>query len=256
MPNKILIQPLFAATETNKTGQITTSISEKKNEIMIFPLTEDISFVTQSELASWSDMVPGLEILTTIQSVMVELGGTVSGGILNLQNMIDSPRWQKTLPLEFTVSLGFYLIDNALENIYKPMKRLIGLSILSRNEKGGIVPPGIFMPAAAAVNKKPNQTVAEKLSNSAKLIAVKIPGIITMPLAIIKSCTPVFSKHITETGFPLWGTLELNITGLYPAFAEDFNAWQSDEEKQMQEDRERGFRDFLGEGFYDEDVQL
>jgi len=234
MPNKILIQPLFASSEKTKSGLMQTSI-DKKEEVMVFPLTEDISFVTQSELASWSDMVPGLEILTTIQSVVVGLSGKVSGGLLDLQNMIDSPRWQKTMPLEFTVSLGFYLIDNALENIYKPMKKLIGFSILSRNTKGEIVPPGIFLPSAAATKKAQGTQSADNIRNSAKLIAVKIPGIITMPIAIIKSCTPVFSKHVTESGFPLWGTLELNITGLYPAFAEDFNAWSSDDELGMME---------------------
>ena len=233
MPNKIFIRPLFQSEETQKTSSGLdgkpkgTSTAQNKNQVaiegddvMVFPLTEDINFVTESELQSWSDMVPGLDMLNTLQAAVVGMSGSISGGVLDLQNLIDAPRWSKTNPIQFTVSLGFYLIDDPYENIYKPIKKLIGLTILSRSKNGRIVPPGIFLPAMAALKDKASPT---NLQNTAKLISVKIPGIISMPVAMLKSANAVFSKHITEKGFPLWATLEVTIVGLRPAFEEDFN---------------------------------
>ena len=219
MANKIYIKPLFeSATSENKT--------------MVFPLTEDIAFDVSSDLASWSDMVPGIELLGKIQQVKSGFSGQLSDGLLNLQNMFDAPRWEKTNPIEFTVSLGFYLIDDAYKNIFKPMKELMGYSILSRDKKGNIIPPGLFLPAASATrikgikDKDAQSKASSKSMRTAKLISLKIPGILSMQYAMIKSTNPVFSKHITESGFPLWGTLELNIVGVRPAFDTDFNGDQ------------------------------
>jgi len=233
MPNKIFIRPLFQSEETKKTSSGLngkpkgTSTAENKNQVavqgddvMIFPLTEDIAFVTESELQSWSDMVPGLDLLNTLQAAVVGMSGSVSGGVLDLQNLIDAPRWSKTSPIQFTVSLGFYLIDDPYENIYKPVKKLIGLTILSKTKSGRIVPPGIFLPAMAALKDKASPT---NLQNTAKLVSVKIPRIISMPVAMLKSASVLFSKHVTEKGHPLWATLEVTIVGLRPAFEEDFN---------------------------------
>ena len=222
MANKIYIKPIF---DTKKVGDKSTDFTPISEQVMVFPLTEDITFNVSSDLQSWSDMIPGIELLGKMQAIKSGPSGTLSEGVLNLQNMFDAPRWDKTNPIEFTVNLGFYLINDAYKNIYAPMKTLIGYSILSRRKADDkIVPPGLFLPAAAVTRLgKKGKGKGKGIISSAKLVSIKIPGIITMQYAMIKQATPVFSKHITESGYPLWGTLELTITGLTPAFDTDFN---------------------------------
>jgi hypothetical protein len=223
MANKILITPLFenVSSSLDEEGGVVSTIT--KEDVMVFPLTEDISFEVESTMASWSDIVPGLNILGMFQMVSTGVSGGASEGILNMQNLFDAPRWEKTSPISFSASLGFYTVEDAYKDVYLPMKTLIGYSILSKRKIAGetkIVPPGIYLPSASATQEG---TSAESLNGSAKLISVKIPGIIFMELAMITSCSPTFSKHITDKGYPLWGTLELSITGLKQAFDSDFN---------------------------------
>ena len=239
MPNKIFIRPLFESDvideaptigeedldnpiKNDNIPQNKVEFNVVKRKTMVFPLIDDVQFNVQSDLQSWSDMVPGIQILGKLQALGTS-GGTVSQGVLNLQNMFDAPRWERTMPIEFNVNLGFYTINNPEDDVYNKMKKLIAMTILSRSKKTGkIIPPGLYLPAAAAakVGKGPANS---ELVTTAKLISLKIPGIIFMKYAMIKQATPVFSKHLTDTGMPLWGTLELSIVGLTPAFEDDFN---------------------------------
>ena len=219
MPNKIYIQSLYGkASDANSDGIQTEGSGD---DVMVFPLQEDIRIDATSEIASWADVLPDLSIIDKLTAISTA-EGSVNGGLLNLSNMVNAPRWQKTNPIEIVVTIGFYTIDNPYKNVYEPMKKIIGLSILSK-ENGRIVPPGLFLPAMASATASENQGDKAK-GSSAKLVAIKIPGIIFMNLAMIVQAVPTFSKHITESGFPLWGTLELTIKGLYPAFEHFFNA--------------------------------
>lgn len=221
MPNKIMIQSLLI----EKRQSADNHGIERGNDVMVFPLQEDIRIEATSEIASWADVIPSLDLLEKFTTLTVASTGSVSKGLLNLTNMANAPRWQKTNPIQITATLGFYLVDNPLKNIYAPMKKLIGLSILSttgKKENTKIIPPGLFLPAASAAGGDASEGSAQ--FHSAKLIAVKIPGIIFLPAAMIVQAIPTYSKHITESGYPLWGTIELTITGLFPAFEEHFNA--------------------------------
>ncbi len=216
MPNKVFIQSLY-----RPSGQEET----EADDVMVFPLQEDIRIMANSDISSWSDMIPGLDRIMSLMTLQTATGG-ISEGLLDFANMADAPRWQKTNPLEIVLNLGFYLIDNPLENIYRPMKKLIGLSILTRdpNNEKRFIPPGLFLPAASKATASENESDKAEASSSAKLIAIKIPGVLFMNLAMIKQAVPTFSQHITRSGYPLWGSLELTIVGLYPAFEDNFNA--------------------------------
>ena len=208
MPNKIMITPLF------DTGD------DKDNEVMSFPLQEDVKIDVTSEILSWSDQAPAVDMVDKLQAVSTARG-SVNEGLLDLTNMVNAPRWQKTNPLEISLTLGFYLIDNPYEDIYKPIKKLIGYAVLSRDKEGRIIPPGIFLPSVAETQM---QTGDGPKKSASKLISLKIPGILFMKVAMIRNATPTFSQHITESGYPLWASLDVTITGLLPAFEDDFNA--------------------------------
>lgn len=238
MPNKIYIQILnkevvniikeqdevIKGVKTGKKIKVITGREtvNDNQDIMVFPLKDDITIEAKSEMSSWSDMIPGLDTLNTIQSVMVGVSGEANASLLDITNMFDAPRWKKTEPIRFTVSLGFYTVTDSYKDVYKPMRDLISLSILSTSKSGNFMPPGIFLPSASKVQGKKQEGEAEA-GTASKLIAIKIPGVIFMNLAMIESANPVFSKHLTESGYPLWGTLELSIMGLYPANDKMFN---------------------------------
>lgn len=222
MANVIYIQIV----ETSK-GQKekTLTLSKSKNNVMVFPLMEDLQMEVRSDIGSFSEMFPTISgFLEKATSYLAGATGKMSEGILDLNNLFYVPRWTGTKPIRFTVKLPFYTISDAQIDVYEPMKKLMALSIISYDEKTKqFSVPGIFAGALKQTSYKAN-TQQKDFLQSAKLVSIKIPGIIYMPLALIESAQPTFSKHLTENGFPLWGILDTTIMGLYPATDTMFNA--------------------------------
>ena len=220
-------------TSTGKTSPVI-------DETMVFPLFEDLKMEVGSTMSSFADMFHGISDMINLGSgYFAGATGTTTTGIQNLTNIFDVPRWQKTNPLKFNVTLPFFTIQDARKDVYIPMKKIMDLTILSKVGGEGSQTWSVPGFSAATINQtlkgatKDKKSIAEassassKYSNrSAKLVAIKIPGIMTIPLAIIESAHPTWSKQIVKTSdgvSPLWGKLDCSIIGIYPALSSDFN---------------------------------
>jgi len=214
-------------TDSGKTklGSRTQVVTAPKLEdVLVFPLQDDLKMEVGSDMSTFSDMFPGLEsFVNTITSYSAALTGSQSEGMLDLANMFDVPRWQKTKPISFNLTLPFYTITNPIKDVYNPMKLIMSLTVLTKLQNGVYSVPGLSAISIQQAKKKNQKEGAHEFGKSAKLISVKIPGIIYMPYAIITKASPTYSKQLTKSGYPLWGTLEIDVQGLYPALDTDFN---------------------------------
>jgi len=212
------------------------------DETMVFPLFEDLKMEVGSTMSSFADMFHGISDMINLGSgYFAGATGTTTTGIQNLTNIFDVPRWQKTNPLKFNVTLPFFTIQDAVYDVYDPMVRIMNLTILSKVGGKGSQTWSVPGFSAATINQtfkgagkdsksiaEASSTAAKYSSKSAKLVAIKIPGIMTIPLAIIESAHPTWSKQVVSINngagvSPLWGKLDCSIIGIYPALSSDFN---------------------------------
>lgn len=199
-----------------------------------FPLVEDPTITLQNDYQSIGDLVPGLsDIIGTIGTWESAITGGI-GVTSTLKNIIDFPRWTKTNPIKIATNLLFYIQDDAKANVVDRMNKFIKMSTLSFTDDGQLVVPGVALgesisKSAQKGEKKPKTvTINGKEVNSAafggnsKLVSLYIPGIVYLNNAYIESITPTYSRQITVKGYPIWGTLNIQFSGVVPALAENF----------------------------------
>jgi hypothetical protein len=191
-------------------------------EIIEAPLLENIAIEAKSTFSTFGEMMPGI---TAAKDAAIGLKATMAGGLqeseLNIANKFDLKRWQKTEPVRISTKIAFHSKEDAKKDVFDQMIKLLSYAILSKEDSGGkvtYITPGIS--AAAMAQIKAGQTS----SLPAKLIAFEIPGIVYIPVALIESANPVYSKERTQSGFPLWGTIDLVVTSVYPANTEYFES--------------------------------
>lgn len=213
--------------------------------ILEAPCTEDIVVDAKSQYSSFGELVPSMETLTNfVSTAYSSIGGTVQRGVMTLKNALDVPRWIKTDPARLALDMNFYIKTNPYTDVWLPTMLLLSMQILSRNNANEFITPGMSINAMNAFQdpnssertqskeKSPNlnekasatddiKNLFKSLPTKAKLCSVYIPGIIYLPLAYVEVAQPTWSKQITEKGYPLWSKVQLQLTGLYPAVAED-----------------------------------
>ncbi len=215
MANKIFLQYM----DTNQ--QETTSI---------FPLTEDPTLEVGSEFKSFSDDIPQISSILALMQNLGTTGGEASQGITNLLTALDAPRWQKTNPVRITTKLLFYTEENPYDDVYKPMTDIMSLSILTvkgEGENARIAIPGISLRNFSDFQLIGTQTesdVKKRFSEYSKIISIEIPGVIYLEKAIVEKAVPTYSKETTDSGFPLWGSLDMTMVSLAPAHTGMFQA--------------------------------
>lgn len=217
MPNKIYIEYKIL------TGNVTVgtaSLSNKKT--LEIPLTSDITVEATSEWSRLNDFIPDflgktLKLMNTVQS----LGGGISEGFANLTNKLELPFWMSSPPVKINAQIGFFTKTDAYTDVVEPIKELLGLSILSRDpdDENRFLTPGINLKNFSQIGKKNESSIPAK----SKLVSFEIPGVVYLPIAIIESARPTYSNEVTETSFPLWATLDLNIMGAVPANTDMFD---------------------------------
>jgi hypothetical protein len=106
----------------------------------------------------------------------------------------------------------------AEENVIIPMNKFIERSTISREGKSFSV-PGL---SVSEITKNSNVNNKKAQSNvKSKLVDIWIPGIIQLKNAYIASIAPTYSRQRTVMGFPIWGILEIQFSGLVPAIYQD-----------------------------------
>ncbi|MCP4650356.1 MAG: hypothetical protein GY853_09805 [PVC group bacterium] len=192
-------------------------ITRGGSEILEFPLTDDVNLEITSEFASFTEQVPLIEQLINLVTITSSFGGSISEGGLNFQNLSNVQRWQRTNPIRINLNLLLYTKESAKSDVYDPMMNLISLTVLTKDPDN---PSRYRVPGLNLSNLK-NSTKGgqkkEELAGRSKLISIRIPGIIYLPIALVTKAIPTVSKEETDSGYPLWASMNVEITGLYPA---------------------------------------
>jgi len=212
MAKSILIE--FIETKQSSDGKY--SYKSDDTNLMSFPLTDDVNLEVMSDFASMTESIPLIGQITSFMTMMSGLGGFASEGTLDFQNLSNVQRWQRTHPIKINLNLLLYTETNAKKEVYDKMMELISLTVPTQdpNNPKRYRVPGISLSSIKQTTKKGQKVTSV---SQAKLIAVRIPGIIYLPIAMVTKAIPTISKEETDSGYPLWATLNVEITGLYPA---------------------------------------
>jgi len=169
----------------------------------------------ETEFGSFNDLVPSIgSALDALTALSTGTSGSASSGLLGLKNMFSVQRWQNTKPARVNVKLHFYTKTNPAVDVSLEMQDLINLFILTKNPMGGYYVPGISLKTMNLAMKP--KTDYEVMSEG-KFCAIKIPGMLFLAACMVTQCTPTYSNERTTSGHPLWGMLDIEFSGLYPA---------------------------------------
>lgn len=187
-----------------------------------FPLIDDIALEMSTD---WTSFTDDLGEVGDIVDYIVKLGqvgqGTLSGIDLYVQNIMNAKRWKSTSPLRFSIKVLLVTETDPKKDVWDKYIKLAGSSILRVDEAGSYHTPGINLSNLAgyraAGNQKDAQAKKNELLNTGEFISVEIPNIIYLERALLESVKPIISKEKTQSGYPLWISLELTIESLFPA---------------------------------------
>lgn len=193
----------------------------------IFPLTEDPALEVISKFGSFAEAIPTFsDMIDQATSIAAGTTGEIGTGLLEAKNLLDIPRWQGTDPIKIMIKLFFENRTNPKTDIFEPMERIMGYSILTKTSDNKYQVPGISLKSLE--NFKKSGLNQETLSGNSKLLNLAVPGVVYLSPALLERTTPMFSKEITESGFPLWGQLDCSFMGVFPAntgIFEDAKIW-------------------------------
>lgn len=134
--------------------------------------------------------------------------------------------WTKTEPIKFSCSVTFHMTYSGKKEVLEPMKVLMKLPLPTKAEKGegfGLNPPG---PSILTALEKGDSAEFEH-SYSLRCGAYYFKSI------IVEKAQPTFSTETDDEGFPIWGTIQLDVCSLYTATTNDID----DFGKNLGEDR-------------------
>lgn len=224
MPNKVYLEYKVIERTNYKAGHgVTVQGTPRLTDTRTFEisLTSDITIEAASEWSTLSGLLPDflsktLKLMTTFSS----LGGGISKNFAELTNKLELPFWTGSPPAKVNVQLGFFTKTDAYIDVFEPVKEIVGLSILTRDpsDNSRFITPGINLRNFNEVGKDDKS----KTTRTGKIVSFEIPGVIYLPYAIIESARPTFSNEVTESSYPLWATIELNIMGVGPASTDMF----------------------------------
>lgn len=219
---------------------------------IVVPLPEEVTIDAGSEFTDASSVFPQLNFAQDALGMASAATGTTN----KLQSMFDLQVWKKTNPLRINLEVMLYPKSDPIQDVLVPAIGLLSLAILSGRKSGGFATPGVSLstfgafdgaskaprtstkkgPAVKAVstasaptpgggggNQLSTQAVRDAIAKTgAKILKLRIPGIVSIPDGIVKVCKPTFSKEVTESGAPLWCKLALEVESMWPASDEAF----------------------------------
>lgn len=170
-------------------------------------LEEDITLSLNSQ---FGDLVSG-----GAPNAIGALGGMVRDltgfGFSGQFKQLGFQIWQKTDPLQVSITLGFNMKTNAYDDVVRPTKALVKLPLPDDGAAGdnglGLIPPGPSILEAFGEN---NQT------QSGKNIHCRI-GFVRLPGIIVTGAEPTFSKETDQNGYPIYAKVRLDIRTVFTA---------------------------------------
>jgi hypothetical protein len=209
--------------------------------ILDIPLIEDVTFEVTSNFSSWGELAGPLNTAAELGRRVTAGAGSIRSNVLKGLNLFDVPRWVGTDPIKFTTKLAFYTQEDPKADVFDKMAYMMSLSMLTKNKDGTYTVPGVgarnisemlgqggttgrSLYADVKTSGGPTKTIPDEtdFSYKSKIITLEIPGVIYLDYAYITTCTPMISKQKTESGYPLWGNLDVTFSGLYPANSKIF----------------------------------
>lgn len=190
----------------------------------VFPIVDnEIQINYETEFGSFNDLVPGIgNALDVLTSLSTAGEGKVGSGLLGLKNMMSVQRWQNTKPARVNVKLHFYTKTNPKKDVATEMQDLINLFILTKDINGNYYVPGISL-KTMKIATTAKDTDIFNIMQDGKFCSIKIPGMIFLAACMVTQAQPTFSNERTESGYPLWGILDIEFSGLYPASPDTYD---------------------------------
>lgn len=191
----------------------------------IFPLLEDPVIELASSFTSMADLIPGsIMNLINLMDKFSRSGGTAGTWTTDVKQL---PLWERTEPLKLTTKLLFYTKTDPEADVWQPMQDIAKNPILRITPGGGYKTPGISFATYGKVKKAAKQKSQNRTSSISaagkpldlgiNYVSLEIPGIVYLPVALVTSAKPTYSKEITESAYPLWGSLDVEIRSILPA---------------------------------------
>ena len=200
-----------------------------KNPNKVMPIVDsELTINYETEFGSFNDLVPGIgNVLDLVRNVSTGMSGQIGSGLLNLSNMMAVSRWQNTKPARVNVKLHFYTKTNPKTDVVDEMQDLINLYILTPDGNGGYYVPGISLKTMKMATDAGAKGKDMDLKQNGKFCAIKIPGMIFLAACMVTQAQSTYSNERTESGCPLWGILDIEFTGLYPATPDTYDKFPS-----------------------------
>ena len=191
----------------------------------VFPIVDsELTINYETEFGSFNDLVPSVEnVIDVLSSVSTAGSGQIGSGLLGLKNMMSVQRWQNTKPARVNVKLHFYTKTNPAKDVAQEMQDLINLFILTKNSSG----TGYDVPGISLTTMKAARSGKDEFDIDGKFCSIKIPGMIFLAACMVTQAQPTYSSERTESGYPLWGILDIEFSGLYPASPDTYDNFPS-----------------------------
>lgn len=201
---------------------------------------DDIDLEAGSSFETPESMIPWAGFLNFLGNIQSKVTGT-SPEILNFMKL---PTWQSTSPLKVKFSIALYSSVDARLDVLIPAMSLLSLTTLkavtTKSGRKVYQVPGAFMgnmgdalkrlESTSNTNKPTNETDAAKEENDiskqlnnmnslgqGRFVQLEIENLVKLDYCILEDVKPKFSKQMTNSGGPLWATVDLNFTTALPA---------------------------------------
>lgn len=197
------------------------------NGTQTFPLVEDVQIALENTYESMGSLCGGIsESVGQFNTATTLISGNLTSGGATLENIMNYPMWRNTAPVKLSAKLLFYIGQNETKtggkyDVIDHMNMFIERATLTRLDKGGFSVPGLSVGSIIqeSINEEGGGTRTQQIKS--KLLDIHIPGIVKLDNAYIVSISPIYSRQKDIDGYPIWGSLEIQFSGLVPAIYED-----------------------------------
>jgi hypothetical protein len=208
---------------------------------------EDINVQAISQFSRISDLIPGMnELVNLITTSGGAINNQVSSAMGWVKNALDVPIWNKTEPVKLALDLNFFVQTSGYGDVWRPTMLLQSMCVLSKKRNGTLATPGFSLRSIGKMRESVKESDVKKLQENAakadsmsrdlslveksfpsdypvssKLCSIYVPGIVYIPIALIESIQVLWSKQLTDKGYPIWSKVNCQFTGASASVFED-----------------------------------
>ena len=208
---------------------------------------EDINVTAISQFSRISDLVPGMnELVNMITTSGGVINNQISKAMGHVKNALDVPIWSKTEPVKLALDLNFFVQTSGYGDVWRPTMLLQSMCVLSKKRNGTLATPGFSFRTIGKLDEAVKESDVKKLQKNAakadsmsrdlslveknfpsdypvlsKLCSIYVPGIVYIPIALLESIQVLWSKQLTDKGYPIWSKVTCQFTGASASVFED-----------------------------------